>query len=172
MQDHHFIYTTPKASQITDAISLLKKAAQRLQSQNIKQWSYWLDPPAERLEWLQEGFEKGQFTFVYKDEKLIATYRLMDVDLKYWGKKEESAYYIHSLVVDPDFKGQKIGSHLIHRIFQKALIAKKQFLRLDCDATNDGLCQYYERLGFEKVGQVQMELSLNALFERPVLNKK
>ena len=152
-----------------EALDLLKIAALRLQSMQIPQWSYWLDPPQERLEWLEEGFRESQFTFIYQKNQLIAMFRLMEEDLKYWGKQQESAYYVHSLVVHPLLKRKKLGAQLIELIYQKAIDHKKSFLRLDCDATNYVLCNYYEMLGFSSVGSIEMSLSKNRLFEKKVV---
>ena len=93
-------------------------------------------------------------------------YRLCKEDLLYWGKQQEPAYYIHSLVTHPKFKGLKIGSYIIKQIEKSALENNISLIRLDCNAANSGLCQYYLDQGFTKVGEKQMKLSLNSLFEK------
>ena len=163
-----YYFINAKPNQIEEALELLKTAALRLQSQQISQWNYWLDPPEERLEWLRQGFENDEYYFLKHHSRIIAMYRLMEIDLKYWGKRNESAYYIHSLVVHPDYKGQRIGAQMIQKIQELAVANHKEFLRLDCDATNDALCDYYRQLGFEEVGLIQLELSVNRKFQRAV----
>jgi ribosomal protein S18 acetylase RimI-like enzyme len=155
-------------NQIVVALNLLKIAALDLKNREINQWSYWLDPPQERLQWLSQGFENGEVYFIKAAKRTIAMYRLMEVDLKYWGKQSDPAVYIHSLIVHPDFKGHRLGAQIIGMIHEMALSAGKKFLRLDCNASNQTLCNYYQQLGFKKVGFIQMELSKNALFERIV----
>ncbi len=95
-------------------------------------------------------------------------YRLMEVDLKYWGEQSDSAYYIHSLVVHPDYKGQQIGAQIIETIQGLAKVNKKEFLRLDCDSANPALCDYYRNLGFQEAGLIELELSVNMKFQWPV----
>jgi ribosomal protein S18 acetylase RimI-like enzyme len=151
---------------IVVGLNLLKIAALDLKNREINQWSYWLDPPQERLQWLSQGFEKSEVYFIKAAKRTIAMYRLMEVDLKYWGKQPDPAVYIHSLIVHPDFKGNGIGAQIIEMIHEMAQSAGKKFLRLDCDASNLKLCNYYRQLGFTNVGFIQMELSKNALFER------
>jgi len=154
--------------QIGVALNLLKVAALSLKSREINQWSYWLEPPQERLEWLSQGFENGEVYFINAPKQTIAMYRLMEVDLKYWGKQPDPAFYLHSLIVHPDFKGNQLGAQIIERIYGMARVAGKKFLRLDCNASNLKLGTYYQQLGFKKVGFIQMELSKNVLFERLV----
>lgn len=168
MQLKNFTIRQARSSDITIALQLLKTAAHRLQQQNVVQWKYWLDPPEERLQWLTQGFENSEFYFISNNSSIVAMYRLMDEDPKYWDKQSTTAYYIHSLVVHPDFKGHELGSQIINMIHKKAIVDYKKYLRLDCDATNQRLCNYYLDLGFRKVGMKQMELSNNALFERSV----
>ncbi|WP_194852027.1 GNAT family N-acetyltransferase [Nonlabens antarcticus] len=159
-------YKTPKIEGIDDALELLKEAANRLKSKGFTQWSYWLDPPAERMQWLKEGFEDAEFTFIYQDDNLIGMYRLMVQDLKYWGLQTTPAFYLHSLVVSSEYSGLQIGSTLIYTIEKQAIDRGIHLLRLDCDAGNHALCRYYEKLSFKKVGQIQMPLSLNNLYEK------
>ncbi|BAO55806.1 GNAT family N-acetyltransferase [Nonlabens marinus] len=161
-------YLNAKPDQISAALELLKIAALRLQFKQLSQWSYWLDPPQERLEWLKQGFENKEYFFLELDSKIIAMYRLMELDLKYWGERSDSAYYIHSLVVHPDYKGQGIGAQIIRKIHELAVTNHKQFLRLDCDASNPALCDYYRQLGFDEVGLIHLELSVNRQFQRSV----
>ena len=92
--------------------------------------------------------------------------RILEKDLLYWGKKDDHAKYIHSLVVTYQFEGQGLGAQIIQSIAFKAKKENCRFLRLDCDANNAGLCGYYEKLGFIKTGQKKMPLSINNLYEK------
>ncbi len=150
------------------ALHLLKVAAQRLKDMGQSQWQYWLSPPAERLAWLREGFENNQVFLVDYNHRVIAMFRLMDQDLKYWGNKDDSSYYIHSLIVHPKYKGQQLGIQIIHMIQDWAVKGDKDFLRLDCDASNTDLCNYYKNLGFLPAGKVSTEWSTNQLFQKAI----
>ncbi len=154
--------------EIPIALKLLRIAATRLKDQEVKQWHYWIDPPRERLQWLQDGFDNLEFYFLVRDSRIIAMYRLMNEDLKYWGKQEKPAYYVHSLVVHPDFKGERLGVAILDHIQKLAINNNIALLRLDCDASNKALCKYYLHYGFQEVGKVTMPLSINALFEKHI----
>lgn len=147
-------------------LDLLKTAAQSLKDRGIDQWSYWLDPPKERLEWAQQGCINGEFYFITFRNQIIGMYRLCKEDLLYWGEQEKSAYYIHSFVIHPRYKGLQVGRYIIQQIEKQARKDNIRQLRLDCNETNPGLCQYYINQGFEKVGEKQMKHSLNNLYEK------
>lgn len=147
-------------------ILLLQEAAKRLQDQHIDQWSYWLDPPQDKLEWVRQGIVNGEFYKITDNGQLAAMYRLQENDELYWGLRDDKAYYIHSLVVADSHTGQSIGRQIINQIENQARDHDVFILRLDCNAQNQGLCSYYEKLGFVQVGNVQMPYSLNALYEK------
>lgn len=154
---------------LPEILNLLKIAAVHLKVKDIDQWDYWLDPPQERLEWVKSGLENGQFHFIKSNEQLIGMYRLMNEDSLYWGKQDQDAYYLHSLVVKPQYAGKAIGQQIIDQLKNQAKFNGKSLLRLDCHAGNKALCNYYEKQGFLKVGQVQMPYSLNNLYEFKVI---
>ncbi|MFM2393795.1 MAG: hypothetical protein RLZZ546_1777 [Bacteroidota bacterium] len=159
-----------KNEEIDIALSLLKQAAQKLKDNNINQWAFWLDPPDDKIDWIKKGFENNEFFFVETDHKeIVAMFRLSEKDEMYWGNQNDDAYYIHSLVVDKNFSGKKIGIQII-QLIESLLLDKGIFkLRLDCNASNLVLCNYYEMQGFVKVGEKQMPHSLNNLFEKSLL---
>ena len=160
--------TTQKAQQSdrSTILQLCKLAAEQMKAKGIDHWQYWLDPPADKLAWVDEGLELGQYHFVYDQEALIGMYRLQYADELYWGKQEVAAGYVHALVVHPDYKGQGWGPKFIEYIAAQLQSEGIDRLRLDCNSDNHFLCRYYESLGFNRVGEVQMPYSLNARYER------
>ncbi len=98
-------------------LNLLKHAATWLKDDGVDHWRVWLNPTEERLNWMEEGLNKGQFYLLYTTGKdLIGMYRLMYEDELYWGKTEDKAAYVHSLVVKNNFKGQGVGIKVLERI--------------------------------------------------------
>lgn len=151
--------------QIQIVFDLLKSAAQNLQSKKINQWSYWLNPPKEKIDWVKNGFANKEFYFIEVDSEIAGMFRLLENDELYWGKQEEEARYIHSLVIKKEFSGMRIGEKVIEKVIADMKQNQLFLLRLDCDASNLGLCSYYEKQGFRKVGEKQMPYSLNNLYE-------
>lgn len=161
------LFRKAKLSEIDTALLLLKQAASFLQSKKVNQWDFWLQPPADKINWVKEGFKNGEYYFVENETtKLIGMYRLLAEDELYWGKQELDAYYIHSFVVKQEFSGMQFGSKILAKIECELIKKGVLKLRLDCKASNPALCTYYEEKGFMKVGQKKMPHSLNYLYEK------
>ncbi len=155
-------------NQIQIIFDLLKFAAQNLQAKKINQWSYWLNPPQEKINWVKEGFDNKEFYFVYVNSTIAGLFRLSENDELYWGKQKEKANYIHSFVIKNEFSGLQLGKRVIENVISEMKQKDILRLRLDCDASNFGLCSYYEKQGFIKVGEKEMPLSVNNLYEKKI----
>ncbi len=155
-------------TELDDALVFFKLASKSLAKKRVSQWSYWVDPPAEKINWVKEGFDNGEFFFVYgPDGNKIAMFRLLEKDTLYWDEKgiEKNTRYIHSLVVLPAYSGQGIGKALINKILDRLKQDKIKKIRLDCDGSNLRLCRYYEDYGFVKVGEKKTKYAVNNLYE-------
>jgi ribosomal protein S18 acetylase RimI-like enzyme len=146
---------------------LLKEAAEQLKSKEIDQWGIWLNPSDDKINWIKKGFDQEEFYFVEtEDQEVAGMFRLSSEDLLYWGKNNDNAKYVHSLVVKKKFSGQQLGEKIIHQLEQNLINQHIDLFRLDCNAANKWLCKYYENLSFIKVGEIQMTHSLNNLYEK------
>jgi len=160
-------FTTVLPSEQSKVLELFKTAAQRIATMNIDHWQYWHDPPPEKIQWVTQGITNAEYFFIHNDQQeLIGMVRILNEDLLYWGKQEENATYIHSLLVTDAFNGRGMGKKIIASICAKASNKGSRFLRLDADSKNPKLCRYYEGLGFKKVGQVELPLSVYHLYEK------
>ncbi|ALM21631.1 hypothetical protein AAT17_10480 [Nonlabens sp. MIC269] len=159
-------FVTAQSSDFPVVVELLQIAARHLKESGVDQWSYWLQPPEDKLQWVQQGVDAAEFTLVYSNSILVGMYRLMKEDIPYWGKQDIAAFYIHSLVIHPDYTGNRIGVKLMKAIEKKAASHRIGILRLDCLANNEKLCSYYKGMGFKPVGTVHMPHSTNQLFEK------
>ena len=152
--------------EIIVAFELLKSAAETLSNKKINQWEYWTDPPIEKIKWVEDGFNKNEFFFIESlDSILLGMVRVSEEDLLYWGKLNDRSQYIHSLVILEAFSGQNLGRDVVKTIIKQAKENNFNFLRLDCDASNKKLCQYYINQGFTKVGQKKLPLGLYNLYQ-------
>jgi len=124
------------------ALTQLKSAASSLQQKGIDQWSIWLDPPAEKIRWVEEGFNQGEFYFILINDRIAGMYRLLNADELYWGPQDTAARYVHSLVVLNEYAGQQIGRRVLEQLIGEARKAGIPFFRLDCNAANKALCNY------------------------------
>ncbi|MDA9774107.1 GNAT family N-acetyltransferase [Saprospiraceae bacterium] len=147
-------------------LTILEAAAMGLKSKGIDQWSYWLDPPESKKKWLLDGLTNKEFYFLKQADETLGMIRILESDELYWGKQNEAALYIHSLVVQAEFKGRGLGVKAMLKVEEIAREKKINFLRLDCVSENQDLCNYYIQQGFKIVGKKQMPLSENTLFQK------
>jgi len=164
----NLIFEQAKINELDHALELFKLASLSLGEKNVSQWSYWSNPPKEKIAWVKEGFDKGEFFFVFNDDgATVAMFRLLEHDTLYWGEKglENSIKYVHSLVVRPDFSGLGIGKIVMLKIIENLESEGVKKFRLDCDGSNPKLCKYYESYGFKKVGEKETKYAINNLYE-------
>jgi GNAT superfamily N-acetyltransferase len=151
-------------------LSLLKEAAQKLAHKGVDQWGVWLMPTADKIEWIKEGFDNGEFNIVEDTNGVVAgMFRLSYTDVLYWGENNDVAAYVHSLTVTKEFAGHKLGEFILSYIEQHLKGNNIYTFRLDCNAGNKWLCNYYESQGFVKVGEKQMPHALNNLYQKQLV---
>ncbi|UTW63580.1 GNAT family N-acetyltransferase [bacterium SCSIO 12741] len=159
-------------AQITDqsqALSFLQSAAKSLAKKGVDQWQYWLNPPKDELAWLEDGLRNGDYYFIQlNSDEIAGMVRIQTEDHLYWGEKADQAWYIHSLIVEEKWAGLQLGTNVLEKIELDAIESNQDFLRLDCLASNEKLCSYYQNQGFEKVGQVDLPLSTCNLYEKKI----
>ena len=166
----HINLRNSNKSEINIAFELLKSSADFLKKKNINQWAYWLNPPKEKTQWVEDGFNKKEFYFIEnKKKEILGMVRILNEDLIYWGEMNDTATYIHSLVIDRKFSGKNIGVKVIDKIEKNALKNGVQYLRLDCDATNSKLCNYYESNGFSKNKSISFPLGKYNLYQKKII---
>jgi ribosomal protein S18 acetylase RimI-like enzyme len=150
------------------ALNLLKEAAVWLKERQINYWQSWLNPDENYKNWIKSGFNLGQFYFVEKNDEIIAMYRLQHDDEPFWGKRDDSAVYVHSLTTKRKLHGEQLGYSILKIIEEIARQDNRHYLRLDCGVDNKALCQYYSNFGFKQTGTKVVNGSKEALFEKDI----
>ncbi|MDG2344097.1 MAG: GNAT family N-acetyltransferase [Flavobacteriales bacterium] len=149
--------------------SLLASAAKTLAKKKVNQWQYWLNPPIEKIKWVEEGVESKEFFFLENfNRQIMGVVRVAHNDLIYWGKMNDKAKYIHSLIIHEEFSGNGLGFKVVNKIKEEAILNNVEYLRLDCDCTNKKLCKYYINQGFKQVGQKQLALGKYNLYQQKI----
>jgi ribosomal protein S18 acetylase RimI-like enzyme len=140
---------------------LLTEAARWLLARGIEQWP---DPfPRDRVEAV---VRRGEFFLAKLDGMVAATLALMWSDPTFWGERPGDAGYVHALAVRRAFAGRALGEQLLAWAEQRVAEAGREFLRLDCRSDNSVLQAYYERLGFERQGDVHVDEFVSTRFQR------
>ncbi len=152
---------------MSKVLDLFKEAAEKIAKMEIDHWQYWKNPPSEKIHWVKDGIQNNEFFFIKQaNGETAGMVRILDEDLLYWGQQNTKAKYVHSLVVKEEFSGQGIGQLILQEIEKLAKKDECDYLRLDADAANPRLCQYYEKQGFTKVDTKQLALSTYNLYEK------
>jgi ribosomal protein S18 acetylase RimI-like enzyme len=164
------IFTPIQIRDKDKVLNLFKEAADKIFRMGIDHWQYWKNPPPEKIQWVEEGILNGEFFFTQNEGgETLGMVRVLQEDILYWGKQEEKAVYVHSLVVREQFKGQQIGKLVLQNIEKEAKNNNCRFIRLDADSKNPKLCTYYEKLGFELVGNKSLPMSIYNLYQKEIV---
>jgi len=97
---------------------------------------------------------KNQYKAI-NDEGTGIVFSVGYTDKIIWREKDDgSSIYLHRIVVNPAFKGQKLFGHILDwakdHIKQKGL----KNIRMDTWANNPTIIEYYKKFGFEVVGNI------------------
>jgi len=156
---------------IKTVFALLEEAAVWLRDKGIDYWQNWHDPPEAHIRWVKKGFDNGEFYLVQRNADVIGCFRLQWEDTMFWGKRDDAAGYIHSITTRRDLAGTGAGRRVLELVEARCVDKGKQFLRLDCGASNLGLCKYYESCGFVPVGETTVAKERLTLYEKALGNK-
>jgi ribosomal protein S18 acetylase RimI-like enzyme len=160
-----------KALQGSDSMKITFKQLHKNQIQIL------LDILLERAKWLESinqpmwnidnlnpvNFEKMYPNetpyLIYKDENVIGGFILLEHDNFLWDEEEnyQKAFYIHKLVIKPEYSGKGYAEESILLIKELALQEGAIYLRLDCYGDRVYLKKLYEKCGFCKKRETVMD---------------
>lgn len=115
----------------------------------------WGDKPYTREE-VEEGMKRGEAYVARADGQAVGCIFLSWNDEYAWGPergKDNQAGYIHKLSTKDSVRGQDVGGKMVDWARNKIRESGKKYIRLDCRVDNEGLCKYYEVLGFKSIGE-------------------
>jgi GNAT superfamily N-acetyltransferase len=100
---------------------------------------------------LEQEIQKGAVYVAEENDRIVGSVSLYEADDRIWDGDSASALYIHRLVSLRGAEGRGVGASLVLWSRQKAAAMGKQWLRVDCWASNEELCRFYDRQGFRRV---------------------
>jgi GNAT superfamily N-acetyltransferase len=124
----------------------------------------------ESIDWdaLREDIEKQLHYKITVNGQISCIFNVQYSDPLLWGEKENNdAIYLHRIVIDLAFKGQKQFAKVLEWAKQDALQRGLKFVRLDTWADNAKIIDYYNSYGFIPVGHYQTSDSA----ELPIQNR-
>ncbi len=158
-------------SEMKKGFSLLQEASLWLKEKNIDYWQNWSNPHDSSFNWIKEGFDANQFYFVLKESEVVGMFRLQWNDEQFWGEQEDNAGYIHSFTTARQHQGQGLGRQILAQIEDMCKQNHKKYVRLDCGAHIEKLCQYYENSGFVSVGEISLGKHRLRLYEKELFEE-
>lgn len=128
-------------------LDILDEAAAWLRRRGIHQW-----PASFRPSVVLPAIEAGETFLACRRDEIVATVTVDHADPA-WSDRPGPALYVHRLACRRTFAGG--GAGVLSLLAQRAAVEGRA-LRLDCVAANARLCRYYEELGFEARGEVEV----------------
>ena len=97
---------------------------------------------------------------------VVGTITLQWSDPVFWNGASPDAGYVHKFAVVRAHAGRKIGEKMLRWAEKQALLAGKNYLRLDCLASNRIIRDYYEKVGYVHKGDVSPTGWRASLYEK------
>jgi ribosomal protein S18 acetylase RimI-like enzyme len=128
-----------------DTVFLLFKQVTLVQAKDgYKVWS------SVDKEILERDVENRRQYKIVKGDDILCLFSVLSSDRFIWRDRENGdAIYLHRIVANPDFKGQKQFQKVLAWAIQYAQRNDIKFIRMDTWADNEKLIGYYKSFGFE-----------------------
>lgn len=99
----------------------------------------------------QDIENKLQFKII-KDNNILCIFTICFTDVLIWREKElNDAIYLHRIVVNPEFKGQKQFEKVLKWCKEFAQKKNLKYIRMDTWAENPNIIKYYMSFGFKYI---------------------
>jgi len=118
--------------------------------------------------------KKLSITCLGKDRRFVALYKnkiIAHVRVIFGHDLHKHRAEITSLVVDPGFRGQGVGSELMRFVLSN-LSSDKKLVLLAVDSKNKVAVKLYKNLGFEKYGSLKKASLINGKYVDNLMMKK
>ena len=143
--------STATAADIDDVLDILNEAARWVSSRGINQWP--IDGfPREPI---ARDISRGEVYLARRGRRAVGTFTLQGSDDLFWSRVAEEAGYIRRIAVRRDARG--LGVELIKFAERATVATGHKLLRLDCFSGNVALCNYYERAGFVRRADIEID---------------
>jgi GNAT superfamily N-acetyltransferase len=145
--------------------SLLLEAVDWLEEKGVPLW----DRDSLALSALLPGAREGDYWLFFLNDEVAGVLKFELDDTLYWpGFPEGEAAYVHKLVVCRRFVGTGFSEKMLDWAREKAAGLGLKYLRLDCEAARERLCEFYENYGFLREMNIERGGKEMARYQIPV----
>lgn len=137
--------------QVDAVFALYEKRVQWMNANGIHQWNENAYLQVFPKEYYISQREAGRLYVWMEKNCVLGAMVLLEEDEGWIGQTEACALYVHNLVTEPSARG--VGERLLSAAEAMARQQGLECMRLDCAADNEFLNRYYEKLGYQAVGQ-------------------
>jgi GNAT superfamily N-acetyltransferase len=146
-------------------VELAQAAQAFLRSKGLAQWVPAAHPAF--LPNLTAKAERRSLRKVSQGKDAIAFFDFSFEPSEWWSGRTAMAGYISGIVVARANRGLGVGSFILEWVEARVCDREARYLRLDCHAGNDWLCEYYRSKGFAEVALVEQHPGyLGALYQK------
>lgn len=142
IKDTHITQTT--VAELETILQLFKQAMEQQGKNGYRVWDE-IDTGA-----LRKDIEQGLQFKITTGIDILCLFSIQRSDPLIWRDRDRNdAIYLHRIVVNPNFKGQKQFKSVLDWSTQYARDHNLKFIRMDTWASNQKLINYYESFGFK-----------------------
>ncbi|HEV2170189.1 MAG TPA: GNAT family N-acetyltransferase [Candidatus Binatus sp.] len=139
------------AADVEEELGVLDEAARWLAARGINQWP--VDGFPRDL--IAADIARAEVHIARCNRRAVGTFTLQWSDQMFWPGAVGEAGYVHRIAVRREARG--IGVELLKAAECATVAAGRKLLRLDCYAGNEALCAYYERAGFVRRADIEVD---------------
>lgn len=130
-------------SDLPEVYILFEQAIEYQRSKNYPVWHGF-----DRSTLVQDVASRNHYK-IMRGERIAMVFSVCYADPLIWGDRETGeSIYLHRIVVNPLFKGQKLFSDVLAWAINHGTNKSKKSIRMDTWANNTNIINYYKSFGF------------------------
>lgn len=142
-------------SDIPELITVIQACAEDMISNGIFQWN----DEYPSIEIFEKDIELNQLWVLKDNDKIVGSIVVSNIiDEEYkavkWLTPTQHNCYIHRLAIHPEYQGKGLAQQLMTFAEEYAREHKFTSIRLDTFSVNDRNNKFYQRRGYQKLGEI------------------
>ena len=149
-----FTIVSARSDDLARYLDLLEGVADWLELRGIRQWPR--GTFRRSAEFYAQSITQEEVQLAFIADQLVGTLRVLLREPIVWPEiVEADAIYVYNLAVKRAWAELGLGGRMLDWACIRAASLGRRYVRLDCLANNDFLCDYYTRTGFGDRGEIE-----------------